>query len=223
MINLDISSWLLFALLIVMGVWWINLFNFMDGIDGLAGTQSIFMLMSAAALAWMMQPAAIGNPAWVWMIFTAAATLGFLWLNWPPAKIFMGDVGSTWLAFILFAFALLSIQAGWLSYTSWLILSAIFVTDATLTLLVRILRGDRWYQAHKSHAYQRLSRLWKNNRKKGHQIVTLIVIAINILWLLPLSAASLMMPTYSWLWLLLAYTPIAICTLRIGAGRSEHA
>lgn len=222
-INLDISSWLLFALLIVTGVWWINLFNFMDGIDGLAGTQSIFMLMSAAALAWLMQPGAIGTPAWVWMICTGAATLGFLWLNWPPAKIFMGDVGSTWLAFILFAFALLSIQAGWLSYTSWLILSAVFVTDATMTLFVRILKGERWHEAHKSHAYQRLSRHWKSNRKAGHQIVTLIVAGINLLWLLPLSAASLMMPNYSWLWLLLAYAPIAICTLQIGAGRSEHA
>ena len=223
LINLDISSWLLFVLLIIMGVWWINLFNFMDGIDGLAGMQSIFMLMSAAALAWLIQPAALENPAWVWMICTAAATFGFLCLNWPPAKIFMGDVGSTWLAFMLFAFALLSIQAGWLSYTSWLILSAVFVTDATMTLLVRMRRGDRWHQAHKSHAYQRLSRHWKNNRKTGHQVVTLIVAAINILWLLPLSAASLLMPNYSWLWLLLAYAPIAMGTFRIGAGRSEHA
>jgi Fuc2NAc and GlcNAc transferase len=170
-----------------------------------------------------MQPAAILDPVWVWMMCTAAATVGFLWLNWPPAKIFMGDVGSTWLAFIVFAFALLSIQAGWLSYASWLILSAVFVTDATMTLSVRIFRGDRWHQAHKSHAYQRLSRHWKSNRKAGHQIVTLIVAGINILWLLPLSVASLMMPNYSWLWLLLAYMPIAICTWRIGAGRSEHA
>src|SRR3546814_11087610 len=75
-----------------------------------------------------------------WMLCVAAATVGFLLLNWPPANIFMGDVGSTWLAFMVFALALLSVQAGWLSYAAWLVLAAVFVTDATVTLLTRMLR-----------------------------------------------------------------------------------
>ena len=81
------------------------------------------------------------------MACVAAATAGFLLLNWPRAKIFMGDVGSTWLAFLIFALALLSIQAGWLSYASWQVLAAVFVTDATVTLLTRMARGERWYEA----------------------------------------------------------------------------
>ena len=78
------------------------------------------------------------------MLCVAAATVGFLLLNWPPAKIFMGDVGSTWLAFMVFALALLSVQAGWLNYATCLVLAAVFVTDATVTLLTRLLRRGRW-------------------------------------------------------------------------------
>ena len=78
------------------------------------------------------------------MLYVAAATVGFLLLNWPPAKIFMGDVSSTWLAFMVFALALLSIQAGWLSHAVWLVLAAVLVTDATVTLLTRKLHGERW-------------------------------------------------------------------------------
>lgn len=166
-LEFQVTSWILFGLLLLAGVWWIKLFNFMDGIDGIAGVQAVFMLLAGAAMAMWAELEAVHSPVWMWMLYVAAATAGFLLLNWPPAKIFMGDVGSTWLAFMVFALALLSVHAGWLSYAAWLVLAAVFVTDATVTLLTRMLRGERWYEAHRSHAYQRLSRRWQGGRRRG--------------------------------------------------------
>ena len=122
------------GLLLLAGVWWINLFNFMDGIDGIAGARAVFMLLGGAVLSAWVNADVMSSPVWMLMLCVVAATVGFLLLNWPPAKIFMGDVGSTWLAFMIFALALLSVQAGWLSYATWLVLAAVFVTDATVTL-----------------------------------------------------------------------------------------
>jgi len=213
-------AWVLMGVLLLAGVWWINLFNFMDGIDGIAGAQAIFMLLGGAALSAWVSAEVMSNPIWMLMQYIAAATGGFLLLNWPPSKIFMGDVGSTWLAFMLFALALLSVQAGWLSYITWLVLSALFVTDATTTLLTRILRRERWYEAHCCHAYQRLTRRWIDNRKSSHGAVTLLAIGINLLWIWPLSAATIWLPAGNWFWLSLAYLPLSVGVLWTGKTNS---
>jgi len=219
--DVSLQGSLLLGFLFLVGAWWVNLFNFMDGTDGIAGTQAITMLLSGAAIALWAFPEAIASPVWVLILCVAAACLGFLILNWPPAKIFMGDVGSTWLAFIIFALALLSIQAGWLTYTAWAVLAAVFITDATLTLLTRIARGDRWYEAHRSHAYQRLSRRWHGERHVGHRSIALLVIIINLMWLAPLAWACLVWPEWQLGWLLLAYVPLVGCALAMGAGRPD--
>lgn len=220
-LHLTLMGWVLFALLLLAGVWWINLFNFMDGIDGIAGVQAVFMLLAGGVLAVWAVPEAVNDPVWLWMLCVAAAALGFLLLNWPPAKIFMGDVGSTWLAFMVFALALLSVQADWLSYAVWLVLAAVFVADASVTLLTRILRGERWYEAHRSHAYQRLSRRWQGDRKTGHRSVTLLVAGVNGLWLAPLAWACVLWPAWSVALVLAAYLPIVLAVLLLGAGRPE--
>lgn len=216
-----LAGWLLFGLLLLASLWWINLFNFMDGIDGIAGMQAIFMLFAGAALAAWVVPEAMYSPAWMWMLCVAAGSAGFLWLNWPPAKIFMGDVGSTWLAFMVFALALLSVQAGWLSYAAWLVLAAVFVTDATVTLLTRVLRGERWYEAHRSHVYQRLSRRWPGSRKAGHRSVTLLVTVVNGLWLAPWAWACVQWPSKSVLFVVAAYAPLVLAVIWLGAGRPD--
>ncbi|MBM3272994.1 glycosyltransferase family 4 protein [Candidatus Kaiserbacteria bacterium] len=218
-LGFQVTGWILFGLLLLTGVWWINLFNFMDGIDGIAGVQAVFMLLAGGAMAVWAVPEAVYSPVWMWMLCVAAATVGFLLLNWPPAKIFMGDVGSTWLAFMVFALALLSVQAGWLSYAVWLVLAAVFVTDASVTLLTRMLRGERWYEAHRSHAYQRLSRRWQSDRKAGHRSVTLLVVAINELWLAPWAWACLQWPAGSVAFVVVAYLPLVLAALWLGAGR----
>jgi Fuc2NAc and GlcNAc transferase len=216
--RLAFGDWIFSALLLLAGVWWINLFNFMDGIDGLAGQQAVFMLVAAAALVAIGHPEAMSHPVWLWMLCLAAATVGFLSLNWPPARIFMGDVGSTYLAFMIAFFSLASVLAGWLSYPVWLILAAVFATDATVTLVRRMVQGERWHEAHRTHAYQHLAR-----RLGGHRAVTFLVIGINIFWLAPLAWVCLYYrPIWEW-WLVgLAYAPLVLGAVFAGAGMLDQ-
>lgn len=211
-----LDGWVLTGLLLLAGVWWINLYNFMDGIDGIAGVQAVFMLLSAAVLSALVHPESMPSPIWMFMLCVVSATLGFLLLNWPPAKIFMGDVGSTWLAFIVFALALLSIQLGWLSYATWLVLAAVFVTDATVTLLTRMLSGEHWYQPHRNHTYQKFARRWH-----AHRPVTLLAIGINVLWLIPVAGACVVWSQWVLGWVLLAYAPLVVGAVVLGAGKSD--
>jgi Fuc2NAc and GlcNAc transferase len=208
--------WLLSVILVFAGVWWINLFNFMDGIDGIAGSQAVFMLVAGAVLGAWFQPLGISSAVWVWMLAIAAATVGFLILNWPPARIFMGDVGSTYLAFMILALALLSVRDGWLTFPVWLVLGAIFFSDATVALLRRMLAGERWFEAHRSHAYQRLSRRWG-----AHRPVTLLTITVNVLWLAPLAWACLAWPKWAWACVVLAYGPLVVAMVMLGAGKKD--
>jgi Fuc2NAc and GlcNAc transferase len=211
---------LLYPLLLLVILWWINLFNFMDGIDGLAGSQAGFMLLSGAGLLAWLNPAVMAHPMWLWMLCLSAAVIGFLLLNWPPAKIFMGDVGSVYLALMILSLGLMSIRYQWVSVPAglgiWAILGAVFVSDATVTLLVRMATGQRWHEGHRSHLYQRLSRRWGS-----HQKVTALYITINVLWLLPLAVACVMWPKWVLVFILLAYCPLMAATYILGAGRPE--
>jgi len=212
------GSWFFSALLLLAGVWWVNLFNFMDGVDGLAGQQAVFMLVAAAVLVAGGHPEAMSHPVVSWMFCLAAATLGFLFLNWPPARIFMGDVGSTYLAFMIVFFSLATVLAGWLSYPVWLILAAVFVTDATVTLVRRMAQGERWHEAHRTHAYQRLAR-----RFGGHRPLIFLAAGINIFWLAPLAWGCLFFcPEWAWGLVVLAYAPLALGVVFAGAGRREQ-
>ncbi|MBA3003657.1 MAG: glycosyltransferase family 4 protein [Desulfurivibrio sp.] len=212
------GGWIVSAFLLLAGVWWINLFNFMDGIDSLAGQQAVFMLVAAAVLSFFAHPAAASHPVWLWMLCLAAATVGFLFLNWPPARIFMGDVGSTYLAFMIVFFSLATVRAGWLGYPAWLILAAVFVADATVTLLRRMGHGERWHEAHRTHAYQLLAR-----RLGGHRPVTLLAVGINIFWLAPLAWVCLdVLPAWEWGLVGLAYAPLVLGSVFVGAGRREY-
>lgn len=210
----------LYAFLLVVILWWINLYNFMDGIDGLAGSQAVFMLVSGATLLAWLNPAVTSHPMWMWMLCIAGATLGFLFLNWTPAKIFMGDVGSVYLALMILSLALMSIRYQWISVSMglsvWVILGAIFVVDATVTLLVRMCKGQRWYEAHRSHVYQRLSR-----RLDGHGPATMLYVAVNVFWLLPLAAACILWPQWMLIWVGLAYLPLVSAAVALGAGQSD--
>ena len=139
------------AVLALLGiVWCVNLYNFMDGIDGLAGAQAA--LMSGFGVVVFAGPApglALVAAA------VAGASLGFLLWNWSPAKIFMGDAGSCMLGFLFAAFALESERRGVAPLWAWMLVGLVFFGDATLTVVRRFLRGERVYAAHRSHAYQR--------------------------------------------------------------------
>jgi Fuc2NAc and GlcNAc transferase len=194
-------------------VWMVNLFNFMDGIDGIAATEVVTVAASAALLSCFEGSGSTGSGAGLATL--AAAAGGFLVWNWPPAKIFMGDVGSGFVGYSLAVFALHSAVTSGLSLAVWLILSAVFWIDASLTLVVRIVSGARWYEAHRSHAYQHAARL-----RADHAPVTAGVLAINLIWLLPWAAAAALWPRWELSFLVLACLPVAVAALRLGSGRA---
>lgn len=131
-------------------IWFINLFNFMDGIDGISGIEAISIGGGLAALA-LMTPAVVPEP-WYGLAI-AAAMLGFLIWNWHPARIFLGDVGSVPIGFLL-GFLLLTAAANGY-WASALILPLYYLADATLTLLRRAARGEKVWRAHREHFYQK--------------------------------------------------------------------
>lgn len=192
--------------------WSTNLFNFMDGIDGIAGSEAVFVAVAGAAINW-----ACGgdNGLTAAMIALGAATLGFLILNWPPARIFMGDVGSGFLGFNLIVLALAASRHSAIPIEVWAILGGVFLVDATVTLLRRIVRGERWFEAHRLHAYQILARRWQ-----GHLPATVLVIAINLFWLFPWAWIAAISPHRALLCFIAALLPLAIAAFLIGAGRS---
>ena len=152
-------------------VWAINLYNFMDGIDGLAAGEAV----SVGAIGGVLLLAAGDATAAIVTLLVAAAAAGFLAWNWEPARIFMGDVGSGFLGYMFGALALLSHRVGAVPLTLWLLLLGVFLFDATVTLLRRMARGERWYQAHRLHAYQRLVQAGLS-----HAWVARLVLLVNL-------------------------------------------
>ena len=194
-------------------VWMLNLFNFMDGIDGIAASETLSVGLMAALLLSLGTGIGLTATAWV-ALALAAASGGFLVWNWPPARIFMGDVGSGVLGFVLAVLALWSAIHEELSLVVWLILAGVFLVDATLTLLIRMLRGERWYKAHRSHAFQHAARRWGS-----HRTITLSVLAINVGWLLPMAWLAATHPSWELALLALALLPLTLLAYRLGAGR----
>jgi Fuc2NAc and GlcNAc transferase len=166
-------------------VWSINLYNFMDGIDGLAASQATFVTAASALFC-----ALVGHHTLAaLLLLSTGACLGFLFWNRPPARIFMGDVGSGFLGFWLAALAVLLDLENVVSIWTSIVLSSLFVSDATTTLLRRMFGGKRWYEAHRSHAYQHLAR-----RCNSHGKVTTLLWVLNCAVVLPLAAMSRMNP-----------------------------
>ena len=131
-------------------MWLTNLYNFMDGIDGLAGVQA---LLASLALALVATRAGGATSAWL-LLALAGASAGFLFFNFPPSSIFMGDVGSTAIGFF---FGVLPLLPGTspVAIEPVAISLSLFVLDATVTLLRRMAAGEKWYTPHRSHLYQR--------------------------------------------------------------------
>lgn len=205
-------GWLGFALAAVYLVWLLNLYNFMDGIDGIASVEAICVCLGGALL-YVLQ----GKPELALLpLILAASVAGFLYWNFPPARIFMGDAGSGFLGIVL---GIMSIQAGWVDpalFWSWVTLLGVFVVDATFTLVRRLLRGDKVYEAHRSHAYQYASRHFGR-----HLPVTLAVAAVNLAWLLPISLLIGTGRVDGVLGVALAYVPLVILAIKFRAGELE--
>lgn len=193
-------------------VWLLNLYNFMDGIDGIASVEAICVCLGGAFIY-----ALCGEVSYALIpLLLAAAVAGFLFWNFPPARIFMGDAGSGFLGISL---GIMSLQAAWVApqlLWCWLILLGVFIVDATFTLLRRLLRGDKIYEAHRSHAYQHASKQFRR-----HLPVTLGVAAINLLWLLPWAVAVGLGKLDGVMGLVIAYIPLTFLAVAYRAGREE--
>jgi Fuc2NAc and GlcNAc transferase len=207
-----------FVLCVLYLVWMLNLYNFMDGIDGLAGIESTTVTLSGAMLSVLhgMPSADFNSAVPMPSLALAAASLGFLIWNFPPAKIFMGDAGSGFLGITLGTLSLMAGLEAPMLFWSWVILSGVFVVDATVTLARRKLRRKILSEAHRSHAFQFAAR-----RYGKHRPVTIAVALINVLWLLPIAWAV----AAGWLngvaGTLIAYAPLVLLALYFKAGAAE--
>ncbi|MGL6091547.1 MAG: MraY family glycosyltransferase [Pseudomonas paracarnis] len=208
-VNLGLFGGVLVALYLV---WMLNLYNFMDGIDGIASVEAICVSLGACLIYWL-----TGLDSLVWLpLVLAMAVAGFLFWNFPPARIFMGDAGSGFLGMVL---GVISIHAASVSaqlFWVWLILLGVFIVDATLTLIRRLVRGDKVYEAHRSHAYQFASRQFGK-----HLPVTLAVAGLNLFWLLPVALCVMLLGLDGILGLIVAYFPLVILAIKYQAGALE--
>jgi len=199
----------------------INLYNFMDGIDGIASSQAISVSL-AGLLLYFLNLVGLGefNPTLVdnfyvgFSFILAASVLGFLVWNWPPAKIFMGDVGSGSLGLLLFFQALWGVYKLNLSMSSFLLLNAVFIADSTYTLIMRALSKQKVWQAHKTHLYQRLDQAGFNRK-----LIFSGVAGYNLLYLLPLALLLNKQQNWSFLILVLGYAPICLLAIKFKAGQ----
>jgi Fuc2NAc and GlcNAc transferase len=180
-------GWLRYALTVLGVMWMINLYNFMDGIDGMATSGAVFFCAAAAGLIeWQ-----AGSVMSVLLAVLGVASIGFLVFNWSPARLFLGDSGSNFYGYAFAVIVLITVTSRQLSFWTWIILLGYFIGDTTTTMLIRIWTVPKWYGTHRGHCYQNLARVWQN-----HQRVTLMVSAIHVLWLLPLAIASVRWPHY---------------------------
>ena len=194
-------------------VWLLNLYNFMDGINGIASVEAITTTASMAMLYYLLNTSL--NSDLLWLL--AACVFGFLLWNFPKAKIFMGDACSGFLGLTLGILALIALKENLALFCAWIICLGVFVVDATYTLIKRVLNGHKMYDAHRSHSYQILSRKWGS-----HTPVTLVVAAINLFWLFPIAYMAVMQQwVYPELAVLIAYLPLVLLAIKLKAGNPD--
>jgi Fuc2NAc and GlcNAc transferase len=188
-------------------LWHVNLYNFMDGIDGIAAVQALLFCLGVLILS----DGVRGE--WGLLLWAVSgASVGFLAFNWPPAKIFMGDVGALVLG-LLFGVAVIALdRSAELSFISSIILLTGFWFDASYTLCVRMLTGQAFTQAHRSHLYQRLA------DRLGHLGATSAFAALGVVWLLPLAGLSVWQSEWRVVCLLVAPAPYLAGALALKAG-----
>ena len=216
-------GWVGWPLAAIAMVWCLNLFNFMDGIDGIAATEAMTMAFGA----WVVLAIAVpGHVLAPYLLVLAASTFGFLIWNWSPARIFMGDAASGFLGFLLAQFALVTSGVGEMvgvNVWCWLILFGVFFTDATVTLMLRMAAREKLSCAHRQHAYQRLVRILQKAegavlsrlyaRANAHRTVSVTVALINLLWLVPLAVAAALWPAWSAVLAVIALAPLTVAVL----------
>lgn len=188
-------------------VWFYNLYNFIDGTDGMASTATAFIgLLMGGALWWKGQ-----RDLAMILGMLAVSNVGFLRYNWPPARMFMGDAGTSFIAYLLSALIWISVSRDPGVLWIWLTACVAYFSDTTTTTFTRLLTTPRWYSAHRSHAYQNLARIWNS-----HLRILRVVLAIDLLWALPMVGLIFVFPASApWL-TLVAYVPVVALCYKFG-------
>ncbi|MBH32597.1 MAG: hypothetical protein CMD90_02985 [Gammaproteobacteria bacterium] len=206
---------LIFLISIILMVWLMNLYNFMDGTDGYAASECIFVTLGATLILFLNN---VSSSLYSIILALSAATLGFLLRNLPnQAKIFMGDTGSVSIGFLLGFFIIWTASESLISIYTWLILLSIFISDSSYTLFVRIVTKKNITIPHTSHAFQKLA-----YREKTHAVPLRLMLITNLLWVLPMAILSNLLLNYNVIITLLTYVPIIFYMLYIGAGLEEE-
>jgi len=194
--------------------WILNVFNFIDGIDGLAASGTLFICWTFSGLIYF-TGGSYENIIILFLLGTVC--LGFLFFNFAPASIFMGDSGSLFLGYMISVIAFKTIIDGDISFWTWCIIMGYFITDTTLTTLYRLKTFKTWYRAHRSHAYQNLANLWGSHLK-----VNVSIIIFHFSWLLPLCILSVVKPEISPILLLIGIIPVIIFFIFLGPKYSDR-
>jgi UDP-N-acetylmuramyl pentapeptide phosphotransferase/UDP-N-acetylglucosamine-1-phosphate transferase len=187
-------------------IWFVNLFNFMDGIDGISSVEAIGIGSGIALIGFLTMEAQTAMP-WHGLVIAAAAA-GFLVWNWHPARIFLGDIGSIPLGYLL-GWLLLSLAAAG-DLQAAIILPLYYLVDATLTLLRRLQQGEKIWQAHREHYYQKAV---QNGRSHSQVSRAVGVTNIALIGLAALSTNTAMQGLWSWLAVLAAGALVTILLL----------
>ncbi|WP_457981129.1 glycosyltransferase family 4 protein [Ectopseudomonas composti] len=204
------SGWLSGLVGVLYLVWLTNLYNFMDGINGIASLEALSVCLG---LLLVICVTGVVMDFTCVLIFLAAAAAGFVLWNFPVARIFMGDSGSYFIGSVLGVFSLLIGQVRADLFWCFILMLGVFVTDATTTLLVRVYRGERPHEAHRQHAYQHAA-----HKLGSHAKVAFAVFLINILWLLPIALSLAVGFLNAGVALFIGYAPLVVLAFYWNAG-----
>ena len=210
--NLFFFDWLpaLFAIpaTLLFLVWIINAYNFIDGIDGMAISGALFVSFTIICVLLLTRP---DSEFILLLALLFACISSFIFFNWPPASIFMGDSGSIFLGYLFGSIILATVISGELSILTWLVVFGYFFADLVVTQIMRFILVKKWYLAHRSHAYQNLARI-----KGSHFIITGGVLLFNFTWILPLTLWSALNPGIAYYAVFLAVLPGIVITFIYG-------
>jgi Fuc2NAc and GlcNAc transferase len=203
-----IPLWISWLVSWFMLVWMINLYNFIDGVDGMAASGAVFIPLTLIVVLLIKGES---SDLVVLLSVLGISSLGFLIYNWPPASIFMGDSGSVFLGYVFGTLIIKTTMTGEVSIWSWIIVFAYFVSDTVVTQILRIILVKKWWHAHRSHAYQNLARITESHLK-----VTGGVTIYNLFWIFPLTIWSSLVPELSLIAVLLAVIPAIVVACKYG-------
>jgi UDP-N-acetylmuramyl pentapeptide phosphotransferase/UDP-N-acetylglucosamine-1-phosphate transferase len=200
---------LLVGFAVLFTVWMTNLYNFMDGMDGFAGGMAVIGFATFALFGWRADHESFATVS----LALAAASAGFLIFNFPPARIFMGDVGSSTLGFVVAALSIWGARDGVFPHWIAVLVFSPFVVDATVTLFRRLIRGERIWEPHRTHYYQRLVRLgWGHRKTVLWEYALMLASAGSALWAVSLPPAGQWALILAWA---TVYTGLAVLVSRL--------